>query len=128
MAGMINRAARAAWEADQTGLCDYDPVIYEPIARAAIMAIRDPSAEMIAVGIAGGDWPHTSETWKGMLDTALRNPVADDEAGPITPEHITSGTLCVDEISANPAGITWSRGSSDTEGDLNNILQNNLEG
>jgi hypothetical protein len=72
--GFCPKADRTAWLVNHY----WDQFI--PDARAAILAMKVPTAEMIsageAAGIAGYDFPHPKEAWDAMISAAL-NPVGE---------------------------------------------------
>lgn len=84
MSEMVERVARAIWEAEPVEHCgrvfedlfDFEKTDYYQMARAAIAAMREPTKPMVEVITEGTTqydiMPPPAEIWGTMIDEALK--------------------------------------------------------
>lgn len=78
MVTMIERVARAIFQAEYSGgeadefRWERSSDVYREQARAALMALRDPTNPMLDAGRGETDWePLARAVWDSMIDAAL---------------------------------------------------------
>ncbi len=81
MSEMLDKVARALEQAENKfwaqfpagyGMTD-ERVPFDVLARAAVLAMREPDKAMVATGVkAWDDWNHVTEVWHEMIDEALK--------------------------------------------------------